>query len=193
MRKPWIIGISLLALTCAPAVGQAAGQNRPEDEASQQNAATSESQQESQQQQSQQSLEQSQQKMSALKSISDNLMDKSIKNTQGENLGEVQDVLIDPKSGQVAYLIVEEHVVPFKALTRDQQGELLALDINAEQFKQSPTKEEDMASRDFGTRVHQFYGVSPYWEEGQSSEQQQQLQQDQMQMEQERPLDQFGR
>jgi sporulation protein YlmC with PRC-barrel domain len=109
------------------------------------------------------------QQQQSLQSV-DRLLGKSIMNETGQNLGTVSDVIICTQTGQVAYVIVSTGgvmglVVPFKALTVEPTGQF-TLNMNLEQFKQAPARQQNLADRQWGRQVHEFYGVAPFWEKG---------------------------
>ena len=102
----------------------------------------------------------------------------TVYNRQGENLGHVYDVMIDKRSGQVAYAIMsfggflgmgdKLFAVPWSALTLDMETKSFILNVDKERLKNAPGFEKDdwpdMGAPEFGTRVHSFYNVTPYWE-----------------------------
>jgi hypothetical protein len=95
---------------------------------------------------------------------------------QGENVGEIDDVMIDPASGRVAYAVVEvggflglgQHKVPvpWAAFAANPNGEGLVLNVPKERLKGAPQFSGDrpgMADRQWAMAVHTYYGVAPYW------------------------------
>jgi len=132
-----------------------------------------------QQEGAQQGQTQQTQQQQQMASFSTDLLNKTLKNAQNKELGQIQDVIIDKQAGVVAYVIVENHVVPFNALQPDQQGNLLLVNIDEQQFQQSPLKQQNMGSRDFARQVHQYYGVAPYWEEQEGQQLLEKMKQDQ--------------
>jgi sporulation protein YlmC with PRC-barrel domain len=113
-----------------------------------------------------------------------------VHNLQGENLGSIDSLVIDLQQGQVAYVIVsaggvlgvggEDRAIPFNALRIDPtQEDVLTLDIDQQRFENAPVAEVDQLDRQRGQEIHQFYGVSPYWEEGQQQRSPMQQQQEQ--------------
>ena len=66
----------------------------------------------------------------------------------GEELGYVEDVLIDPSSGDVAYAVLacggvlglgeKLRAIPWRALERDAQRECFLLDLEKEDLEQAP-------------------------------------------------------
>jgi sporulation protein YlmC with PRC-barrel domain len=131
----------------------------------------------------------------------DDLTGMNIQNLQGEELGSIDSLVIDVEQGQVAYVIVsaggllgvggEDRAIPFNALRIDPtQEDVLTLDIDQQRFENAPVAEVDQLDRQRGQEIHQFYGVSPYWEESgmqQRSPQQQQQQQPMQQPRQQQP------
>lgn len=102
------------------------------------------------------------------------LIGKRIFNDSGADLGKVVDVYIDRDTNEIAYLIVrsggllgvgsKESAVPFRAVSQDAEGGL-TLSMNDDTFKNAPEKTANMEDRTWGLRVHEFFGVAPYWEE----------------------------
>lgn len=101
-----------------------------------------------------------------------------IYNPQGGKLGMVEDFMLDLESGKVAYIVVSYgtlsnlkdklFAVPWKAFRLDDQRHSLILDVdesilkNAEGFDQ--TNWPNTVDRDWEQRLHQQYGLPPYWE-----------------------------
>jgi sporulation protein YlmC with PRC-barrel domain len=101
----------------------------------------------------------------------DELKNFSLRDQQGQNIGEIDQVLVDLQQGQIGYVVVEaqgqSHVIPWNALRADAQQQTLTLQISADRFRQAPTGDAQMVQdMEQARQIHQFYGVSPYWEEG---------------------------
>ncbi len=130
----------------------------------------------------QQQQQQQQQLVSA-----DDLTNFNVMDAQGEQIGQISQVLIDIESGRVGYAIVggngilgigeDEYIVPFAALSRGMEEETLTVDVQRDQLREAPEDVEQI-TRQQEQEIHQFYGVSPYWEEN-GAMQRDQLQQDQ--------------
>lgn len=100
------------------------------------------------------------------------LNDFKVKNSQGENLGDVEDIVVNVRNRRIyavlsvgGFLGIGEklHAVPWKALSiRDADTALL--DIDKEKLKAAPTfdKNQWTTSRDtrFIVKVHEYYGMS---------------------------------
>ena len=103
----------------------------------------------------------------------------SVKNPQGEELGLIEEVVIDPQEGHVAYAVLsfggflgmgnKLFAIPWEALTPMPEEKAFSLDVTQEKLENAPGFEKDnwpdMANRQWGTTVHQYYGQDPYWEE----------------------------
>lgn len=101
----------------------------------------------------------------------------SVVNRAGENLGSIKDLMIDTASGSVRYAVLDFggvlgvgnklFAVPFDAFQADTDDERFILEVdkdvlkNAEGFDQDDWP--DFADRQLEQKLHDFYGVSPYW------------------------------
>ena len=107
------------------------------------------------------------------------LMDARLRNTQGEELGEIEDFAIDERRGQVAYAILargqvldmggRRYAIPFNALrTSSADGKItFTIDATAAQLEQAgsfePNQWPDMSDPAWQERVGRAFGVGPYW------------------------------
>jgi sporulation protein YlmC with PRC-barrel domain len=113
----------------------------------------------------------------------DNLKQFSLQDQQGQNLGQVEQLIVDVQQGSIGYVVTssqqqpgQQHVIPWNALRVDPQQQTLTVQISAEQFRQAPTGDEQMVKDpDQARQIHQFYGVAPYWETGAQQQQMQQM------------------
>ncbi len=100
----------------------------------------------------------------------------SVYNRQGESLGSVYDVMIDKRSGQVAYAIMSfggflgmgesYHPLPWKVLSYDTSmgGYVVDLDKNRLQGAPSYTGNSTptWTDRKYTRTIDDYYGVPPY-------------------------------
>jgi sporulation protein YlmC with PRC-barrel domain len=99
-------------------------------------------------------------------------------NTKGEDLGNVEDIMIHIDSGRVAYVVLsfggilgigdKLFAIPWEALTLDEDEKHFVLDIDKEQLEKAPGFDKDywpdMADPQFGSRIYTFYGYEqPSW------------------------------
>lgn len=99
-------------------------------------------------------------------------------NSQGENLGDVKDLMIDTDSGRVAYAVLEFggflgmgsklFAVPLSAMQVDTDNHQFIFNQSKEKLENAPGFDKDnwpsFSDREWGSSVHAYYGVRPYWE-----------------------------
>jgi len=109
----------------------------------------------------------------------DSLQGDSVVNTLGESLGKIEDIMIDVRSGQIAYAVLsfggimgigdKLFAVPWQALTLDADRECFVLDVEQERLKNAPGFDKDhwpaMADPTFASDIYSYYNRRPYWEQ----------------------------
>jgi sporulation protein YlmC with PRC-barrel domain len=97
--------------------------------------------------------------------------------SDGEHVGKIADIMLDVRSGRVAYAVLSEggflgmgttlHAIPWNALTLDTDEKCFRVDIPAQRLKEDPGFDKDhwpsMADATWGAQLHQYYDRSPYW------------------------------
>ncbi|MGK2905185.1 MAG: PRC-barrel domain-containing protein [Desulfuromonadales bacterium] len=119
--------------------------------------------------------------------LADKLNGAEVQNQQGENIGEIDRVLVDVRTGQVGFVTLvsggilgvgdDKYIVPFNALkisqgTEAQVGEhqlRFTLNKSKDQLKKVPEGdiEEALSQDDQSRGIFEHYGVSPYWDDNQ--------------------------
>ena len=108
----------------------------------------------------------------------------SVKNAAGEDLGKVDEIMIDIPSGRVAYAVLsfggilrmgnKLFAVPWDALTVDEDRKCFILDVDKATLESAPGFDKDnwpdMAEQTWGAQIYSYYGRRPYWEEEASEE-----------------------
>jgi sporulation protein YlmC with PRC-barrel domain len=103
----------------------------------------------------------------------DTLMGEDVYNCPGEDLGDIKEFMIDMQSGQIAYAVLsfggilgignKLFAVPWQALELDTSNKRFILDINKDRLENAPGFDQDrwpdMASTEFGSQIHGFYGT----------------------------------
>jgi sporulation protein YlmC with PRC-barrel domain len=101
-----------------------------------------------------------------------------VRNPQGEDLGKIEEIIIDMDLGRVAYAILSFGgflgvgnkwvPVPWDSLVLHQDEKVLVLNIEKEKIQKAPNFEPatlpDLANRQWGAVIHSYYGYQPYWE-----------------------------
>ena len=99
-------------------------------------------------------------------------------NPKGDNLGDVKEVVIDPRTGKIAYTVVsfggflgmgeKLFAIPFNAFQYDINKSNYVLDVSKERLQAAPGFDADhwpsMAEEKWNRDVYKYYGHSPYWE-----------------------------
>lgn len=99
-------------------------------------------------------------------------------NPQGDNLGDIKEVVIDPRTGKVAYAVVsfggflsmgaKLFAIPFSAFQYDVKENEYVLDVTKERLAAAPGFDADhwpsMADEKWNRDVYTYYDRSPYWE-----------------------------
>lgn len=100
-----------------------------------------------------------------------------VKNTAGESLCDIKDLMIDLTSGRVAYAVVEfggllgignkMFAVPLLAMQQDAANKCFILDTSKEALENASGFDKDhwpdFADRKWQTLVHEHYKAKPYW------------------------------
>ena len=98
----------------------------------------------------------------------DTLEGDTVVNRAGENLGEIQDIMIDVPSGRVAYAVLsfggflgmgdKLFAIPWSALTLDANNRRFILDVPKERLQNTPGFDKDhwpaMADQRWATEIH---------------------------------------
>lgn len=101
----------------------------------------------------------------------------AVYNTQGDRLGDIHDVMIDKQTGRVAYAIMsfggflgigeKYHPLPWNTLKYDTSLGGYIVGLTKDQLEGGPAYDEadepEWGNRDYEKRVHDYYGVPPYW------------------------------
>ena len=99
-------------------------------------------------------------------------------NLQGENLGNIEDLMIDLERGRVGYAVLsfggflgmgdKLFAIPWEALTVDMAEKRLVLNVDKELLKRAPGFDKnnwpDMTDRTWGNELYSYYGYKPYWD-----------------------------
>jgi sporulation protein YlmC with PRC-barrel domain len=117
------------------------------------------------------------------------LVGADVENAQGNNLGEIYDVVIDPADGSIAYAVLAAggflgmgekfFAIPWRAFQPrvDDDGEIeeVILNVEKDRFQDAPGFDKgqwpDMANPQWGQTVHAYYGQQDYWERRQAMRQ----------------------
>jgi len=109
----------------------------------------------------------------------DTLEGNKVVNADGDDLGDMEHIMLDVPSGRVAYAVLsfggflgmgdKLFAIPWHALILDADNKCFVLDIPKERLEQAPGFNKDrwpsMADQRWAADVHKFYNIEPYWEQ----------------------------
>ena len=102
----------------------------------------------------------------------------NVVNPNGDSLGDIKEVVIDPRTGRVAYSVVsfggflgmgeKLFAIPFSSFKYNATSNDYVLDVSKERLKEAPGFDADhwpsMADEKWNRDVYKYYDRSPYWE-----------------------------
>lgn len=108
----------------------------------------------------------------------DTLIGDKVVNPQGEDLGKIEEIMIDMNTGRVNYFVLsfggfmgigdKLFAIPFHLLKLDPENKQFVLDADKEKLRNAPGFDKHnwpkMSDRTWGEEIHRFYNVSPYWQ-----------------------------
>jgi hypothetical protein len=101
-----------------------------------------------------------------------------VRNGMNEDLGKIEDLMIDLSSGRVAYAVLsfggflgvgnKLFAVPFRAMKVDTAEHAFVLDVPKDRLKQAPGFDKDnwpdVSDTGYRSQIYSFYNVPPDWE-----------------------------
>ncbi|WP_175855732.1 PRC-barrel domain-containing protein [Burkholderia anthina] len=112
------------------------------------------------------------------------LEDDRVLTMDGDDIGKVTNIMLDVRSGRIAYAVVSSGgfpgignkrlAVPWNVLTLDIERRCFVLPVPTERVREAPGFDPDdwptMADPAWGEALHAYYGSSPCWlmEEGET-------------------------
>ena len=103
----------------------------------------------------------------------------SVQNSAGEDLGKVDEIMIDIPTGRVAYAVLsfggvlgignKLFAVPWSSLQVDEDEKCLILNVDKKLLENAPGFDKDnwpdMGDTAWRSEIFKYYGATPYWEE----------------------------
>ncbi len=110
----------------------------------------------------------------------DTLIGDSVVNGQDEDLGDIKEIMIDMRSGQVAYAVLsfggflgigeKLFAVPWQAMQLDTVNKRFVLNVDKAKLKNAPGFNPDawpdMSDVTWSNQIHTFYGTDPTMSSG---------------------------
>ncbi len=102
----------------------------------------------------------------------------SVRNSDNEDLGNIEDVMVDMNSGRIAYAVLsfggflgmgdKLFAIPWHALRVLPEEHAFLLEVDKDTLKSAPGFDKDnwpdMADPRFGSQIYNYYGQKGYWE-----------------------------
>ncbi len=103
----------------------------------------------------------------------------NVRNAAGEDLGNVDEIMIDIPSGRIAYAVLsfggvlgmgnKLFALPWSALQVDEDEKCFILNVDKATLESAPGFDKnnwpDLADTTFRSQIFRHYGAEPYWEE----------------------------
>lgn len=101
----------------------------------------------------------------------------NVYDTAGESIGSIYDVMLDKRSGKVAYAVMsfggflgmgnDYHPLPWSMLKYDTRQGGYVVNLTKDRLQSAPHyargTDPGWGDRAYESRVHDYYGVGPYW------------------------------
>lgn len=105
----------------------------------------------------------------------DTLLGNSVVNLNGDELGDIKEIMLDMKTGKVDYAVLsfggflgigeKLFAVPWSALALDTKGKRFMLDVGKDRLAHAPgfdkNKWPNMADQSWANEIHSYYGTKP--------------------------------
>ena len=101
----------------------------------------------------------------------------TVKNPAGEKLGSIEEIMIDKRSGKVAYAVMsfggfmglgeEYYTLPWGVLKYNVELDAYELNLSEDQLRGAPRRSAEghdaSYDREWEEHVHRYYNATPYW------------------------------
>ncbi|MFY9551868.1 MAG: PRC-barrel domain-containing protein [Thermoanaerobaculia bacterium] len=105
------------------------------------------------------------------------LIGDKVVNRRGEDLGKIEDLMVEPEQGRVSYAVLsfggflgmgdKLFAIPMQAMKLSREEKKLILDIDKEKLKNAPGFDKnhwpDFNDRSYGSKLYSYYGYTPHW------------------------------
>ena len=103
----------------------------------------------------------------------DKVQGTNLYSRDGDDLGEVESIMIDKPTGKVAYAVVafggflgigqQRRALPWSVLHYDTRQNGYVIDAGNDVIRATPAINENYGDRTWGSKLHEHFGVPPYW------------------------------
>jgi sporulation protein YlmC with PRC-barrel domain len=106
------------------------------------------------------------------------LIGDGVVNAMGEDLGKVDEIMLDISTGRVVYAVLsfggilgmgnKLFAIPWEAMTLDTDRKVFILNVDKDTLEKAPGFDKDnwpqMDETDWLTGIYEHYGHKPYWQ-----------------------------
>lgn len=105
------------------------------------------------------------------------LIGDKVVNFQGEDLGKIEELMIDLESGRINYAVLsfggflgigdKFFAIPFQSLRLDTENKCFVLNMEKEHLRNAPGFDKGnwpTMTHAWGEEIHRYYNVTPYWQ-----------------------------
>ena len=106
----------------------------------------------------------------------DTLMGNDVYNAEGDDLGDIKEIMLDMRSGRIGYAVLSYggflgiadklFAVPWGALKLDTENKRFTLNVSKDRLEHAPGFDKDcwpnMADESWARDIHSYYGVKVY-------------------------------
>lgn len=107
----------------------------------------------------------------------DTMKGDDVKNTAGEDLGTIEEIMLDVDNGRISYAVLsfggilglgdKLFAIPWDALRLNTDDKAFYLNVPKERLENAPGFDDDnwpdFANREWGESIYSYYQVEPYW------------------------------
>lgn len=111
------------------------------------------------------------------------LVGDKVVNSAGEDLGKLDELMIDLQTGRIAYAVLsfggfmgignKLFAIPWSRLSVDEVNQRMILDVDRDLLERAPGFDKDnwpdMSDPSFGSQIYSYYGTEPYWDNADTS------------------------
>lgn len=111
------------------------------------------------------------------------LVGDQVVNSAGEDLGKLDELMIDLQTGRIAYAVLsfggfmgignKLFAIPWNRLSVDEVNKRMILDVDRDLLERAPGFDKDnwpdMSDPSFGSQIYSYYGTEPYWDNSDTS------------------------
>lgn len=108
---------------------------------------------------------------------SDKVEGTAVRRTNGDTLGSIERVMIDKRSGKIAYAVMtfggflgignDYRALPWSVLRYNESLDAYELNLSDDQLRSGPAASGDwsvgVVDRDWERQAHSYYHAAPYW------------------------------